>query len=83
MKITKELLDGALKAVGDDVELAQAIGIKPYWGHDTARRGSEKPKKALRAPEVVSPEEHAEYVAILDRSFFKGFNRDLAIGPND
>jgi len=70
MSIAKSKAAAAERVVGDQPDILEALGLRPYWGFDTKtgtnQRGGQRP--ALREPDIV-PDELAEEIRLGRRGF--------------
>ena len=70
MSLAKSAAEAAARVVGDQPDILEALGLRPYWGFDTTtgmnQRGGQRP--ALREPDIV-PDEQAEDIRLGRRGF--------------
>ena len=70
MAIAASKAAAAARVVGDQPEILEALGLRPYWGHDTTAGLNSRGKKkvARREPDIV-PDEYEEDVRLNRRSY--------------
>lgn len=71
-RISTHQRDVVLAKIGDDLELLEALGLAPYWGHETAGpTGRGKVSRVLRLPEFYDEDEERERLRLLGSSHAK------------